>query len=363
MDTLTLLVPGLGGNVGTAPINAQFKLVLDALTCDNSLDLWASMCSAGRLEQTPISGTYPAALGCAWFGIWRDSDSGTWPLSGLSWFADQPSNTVHNSKGCICIEPVHLEVAHSGLIASDPKHLALHMDEAKELSEIIAPMCNAAKITIHTPLPQRWYLTMPAAVRLQLTPLSATVGISDTTFLPQGKDAAQWMRWLNQVQLEWSNCKVNQRRQARGQTIVNSVWLSATGHPSHKPSRAPLPDLVSTDEPAIAGLANWCNIRCIALMDSYAVLEHTARASLGHALVLESGLYHAARIGDWSTWSDKLDQWTTHWLQPVWLAFRKRELQSLEIIDECGRRLLLNSGARRRWWHRRLPIGWWRIKP
>ena len=375
MDACTLLLPGLGG--GTTQMRTGFASIVGELIQDLDLSSFAYLYSRGTRDQSGICGSGPESLCCAWFQLLPDAISGDWPLAALAWLGDDRNAAdggvigdlnnhpaIHNP-GCVRIEPVHLQLAATGLVPTDPNTLGLRVDESEQLAALAAPVFAESGLALHTPLPNRWYLTTPAAVRMQTTPLIESIGIADPAQMPRGADAPQWMRLLNQVQMQWHDCDVNRQREQHDQAAINSFWIGGTGSPPDLPSRPDLPELVMSNEPTAAGIAALSGLQALPLANNFSMMQvqNGMTQTANSALVIDTRLYRPAQSGDWGRWRKELEEVHKRWILPAWLALRLSEVQQLEIIDEHGWRLRIRADAARHWWRfPRSPIGWWKSR-
>jgi hypothetical protein len=185
-------------------------------------------------------------------------------------------------------EPVHLELARDH-VALVPLPAPPSEDDASAL--IAAANALAAEAGAEfVRLGDRWFLRTEREWKMDAQPLIAALGQPLHTVLPTGRDAAVWNRLLTEIQMTWHAHPVNEAREARGETTVNSVWLHGGGRwtPLQRPAFAS----VLADDPEWRGAAQAAGIA----------------ASLGSAtpgdaaLVIWSDLLVPRLRQDWTGW-------------------------------------------------------------
>ena len=123
--------------------------------------------------------------------------------------------------------------------------MQLGMDEAQALAESLRPVFDEAGMQLEISTPDHWHLRLPGD-----TPLPAfavpeqALGEDLGQHLPQGAEGRRWRVLLNDVQVLLHQHPLNARRQARGQSPVNSLWLWGGGR---------LPDALSGNVPGVVG--------------------------------------------------------------------------------------------------------------
>jgi len=162
-----------------------------------------------------------AAL-CQMLGIDRQQD---WPLAPIALQADggDPGRDYW-----LRADPVHLGVMRDRIVLADSQALELDQAEADALVASIHGHFGDS----FSPLalqPRRWYLRLPQAPQMSTTPLSCATGRDIDPLQPRGPDASHFRALLNELQMLLHDHPVNQRREARGQLPVNSLWIWGGG--------------------------------------------------------------------------------------------------------------------------------------
>src|SRR5450759_922275 len=134
-----------------------------------------------------------------------------------------------------------ISAAFDGLAAgcwlrADPVNLNLQRDQlllagVQVGSEEAAALC--ASLNAHfagqgmeffAPHPQRWYVRLNALPLMRTTPLSQVIGGDVRGALPSGAEAARWHQLFNEIQMLLYAHPLNEAREARGESTINSVW-------------------------------------------------------------------------------------------------------------------------------------------
>ena len=149
--------------------------------------------------------------------------------------------------------------------------MQLGMDEAQALAESLRPVFDEAGMQLEISTPDHWHLRLPGD-----TPLPAfavpeqALGEDLGQHLPQGAEGRRWRVLLNDVQVLLHQHPLNARRQARGQSPVNSLWLWGGGR---------LPDALSGNVVGVVG--DDLLLRALAARAGIAQQSRTADAVAG----------------------------------------------------------------------------------
>jgi len=357
---LTLLVPGL--------------LLPDAIRTASVFDLSAPALSlllgrGQRRELTPdwlssafeLSPPLPAAalrkVGAGgWFG--RPADTPPKVGAGGTATADTAANMGTASGDCICLDPVHLQVAREGISLADPAQVNLTATEAAALIEAVAPLF-ADWGTLSASAPARWELRLAKPLALTTCPLADAVSRPVDPALPGGPDGQAWRRLIAAAQTIMHSHPVNRTRDALGQPLINSLWPWGLG------DLGSLPDAVQanfnvawSDDPVLAGLCALANLPCLAPPERF-------QSASGRVLAVVTCLEHPARTFDALAWRNALLAFERDWIVPGLASLRKRECHELRVIGtsipgaaDVARTIAfsLTRGERWRLWRRPRPL-------
>jgi len=199
--------------------------VLDARWADGAAHLdW--LVRAFRVPGDP-----PAAAAFAWRAAGGPIDANAPGAS--TWFCDP----VHLS-----LEPERTVLVPIDPPLADPESRALFDEAADGARNHGAELRRAGA---------HWYLFTQPAWDLRTTALPAALGASVEARLPQGPQASQWRRLLNEVQMRWHASRVSREREARGQQAANGLWLHGGG--SWRPLDPSRFARVDSDDPVVLG--------------------------------------------------------------------------------------------------------------
>jgi len=225
----------------------------------------------------------------------------------------------------MCADPVHLRLLRECFVLADDDELAVDAGEAAAILETLNREFAPA-LEFVASAPAHWHLRLGEIPRLQTQPLSRAVGRRPDALLPQGPDAAAWMRRLNDIQVLLHDHPVNERREAAGRAAINSLWFWGCGR-SPRAVRRPAAVIASAE--AIArGLAAASGARAIALPASAADLPLDGAEDL---LVILDALHAPALHRDEARWRSRLGEIGRDWIEPLEAAARRGRISRLAL--------------------------------
>ncbi len=166
-----------------------------------------------------------------------------------AWAADAPS------LAWALLSPLHLAVASDGVDVLPPSALDLSASEAARYLAVLRELWPEAQGWQMRALDaQRWLLGHASALEgLHAASLERVAGRAIEPWLPESR---LLRRWQNEAQMLLHEHPLNQAREARGERVVNSIWLSGIGR-----ADGARPDLTvdaRLSEPLLNGdLAAW----------------------------------------------------------------------------------------------------------
>ncbi len=250
-------------------------------------------------------------------------------------------------------DPVHLRPDRERLLLYDARHLDLKREEAESLVDLFNGHFSEDGMVLEAPRPDRWYLRLNRSPRLRTTPLHGAVGRSLDALLPQGQDALDWARRLNEVQMLFFHSEVNQRREQEGRVAVSGIWPWGGGRLSATPiSRGP--GRVFGEHPLAAGLAAAAGIRAEPLPDDALALLGGESADSG--LVLWDRLWSAVLDSDGVVWAEQL-RLLDAWLRPLMSGIRRGAIAGADFLPCNGDCYRVGPWDLRRFWRRPIDLG------
>ena len=313
---------------------------INDITRGLDLPALATLLGRGRLERHPAL-PFEHWLGKT-FGI-HDEET---PFGALRLLGEglDPGNA-----DWLCADPVHLRFSRDTLVVGGAAELDLTQHEATQLAaELNAHLANYGEFIV--PHPRRWYLRLQHTARITTSVLSTVTGRTIEPFLPQGDDAREWRRFINEAQVLLHNHPLNAAREADGRPMANSLWPWGAGA---LPSGAAAPAAhVHANHPLARGVAKLAGVsasRVPAQLDD-AVFQ---------SLTLLDGLSEAAQSLDAPAWRAGLAELEANWFAPLLAALKSRRLQHLRLTalgDAATIDVTINAGDLWKLWRRPKPL-------
>lgn len=276
------------------------------------------------------------------FGLPQASDQDV-PEGALSRYAQ----TGKKPEGVwLCAAPVHLFADQSRVYLNAIDEAVINESEAEqfiaELNKVYSE--DGWEFVRHTS--NRWYLRIPNEPSIRTTPLRDVDGKPIHDKLPQGDDALQWHRILNEIQMLLHASPVNQVRQEKGMIAVNGIWLWGVGTlPSV--TKTSHWQMVWADEPFVRGLAALNDIEVSSQpVDISSCLQLSDR---GEQLIVLPDIQISEPIAG-------LTKHEQEWFTPLLGALRKHEIHTLQIYDGKGRLWRMTRQHLWRIWRWRRPV-------
>ena len=279
---------------------------------------------------------------CQTYGVTKQND---WPIAPLLLRADGVDPEKYF---WLLADPVHLRPDRNCLVLTAMID-DLNTEESAGLVAALNRHFTPDGVVFNITPAGQWYLHAERAPNIGTTPLAQVIGRDIDRHLPQGKDALDWHRIINEAQMTLHEHPVNAAREARGLPAVNSVWPWGGGV---------MPSLTTTPY-AIVG-SNDLLASALAA-DAHRPLPSNADAWLAQhpgnetQLLIFSTLERIATAGDLNAWQAELMQFDRDWIAPLLAALRKQEITGVKLVipgpDQSIETELLPS-YRWRWWRR-----------
>ncbi len=244
----------------------------------------------------------------------------------------------------LCADPVHLRFSRNTLVV-DAAGPDLDTDEAAQLAAALNDhLADFGEFL--APHPRRWYLRAKAAPRIATHSPAAVAGRTLEPFLPQGEDARDWRRLINEAQVLLHNHPLNAAREAAGRPTANSLWPWGAG-PLPAAALAPAPQ-VCADHPLALGLAKLAGIPAAPLPARY-------DAAVSQGLTFLETLAAPALGLDATAWRAGLAELEARWFAPALAALKARRSHGLRLTalgDEAVVDVVLDAGDLWQFWRR-----------
>jgi len=165
------------------------------------------------------------------------------------------------NKYWICLDPVHFQSAHRGLILEQNLHPAINASEVEQLYQELSNHFAGEPVIVQSSTENRWYVICDEQADNQFHTLSAVYGKEVTSHLPEGQNSMYWRGFLNECAMLLHQSSVNEAREREANTPINGVWLWGQGAlPSTRICRY---DVLVSDSALIGGLARFTGARWV----------------------------------------------------------------------------------------------------
>lgn len=273
---------------------------------------------------------------CELFGVPCQADA---PIAPISAAFDRLA------AGCwLRADPVHLNLQRDQLLMAG---VQVSNGEAAALCASLNEHFAGQGLEFFAPHPQRWYVRLDALPQMRATPISQVIGGDVRGALPSGADAARWHQLFNEIQMLLFAHPLNEAREARGESPINSVWLWGGGN--SVPSLNNNYDYVSSDEILVEMFADAAGIPFAAWPKQWNI------GGEGKQLLVWAGLRSALQSGDLAAWRTALQDFENSYAQPLWQALRSGKIVQLQLDILGGgsiRRVRLTRGDAWAFWRR-----------
>ncbi|MDT3736039.1 MAG: hypothetical protein ROZ00_07430 [Denitratisoma sp.] len=244
----------------------------------------------------------------------------------------------------LCADPVHLRFSRNTLVV-DAAGPDLGMDEAAQLATALNDhLADFGEFL--APHPRRWYLRPRKPPRIATHPPAAVAGRTLEPFLPQGEEARDWRRLINEAQVLLHNHPLNTAREAAGRATANSLWPWGAGILPDT-AKAPAPH-VHADQPLALGLAKLAGAPATPLPAG-------AGDAVPHSLTFLETLEAPAQGLDAAAWRTGLAELEARWFAPMLAALKARRTHGLRLTvlgDDAVVDVTLDAGDLWQFWRR-----------
>ena len=216
------------------------------------------------------------------------------------------------------LSPVHIHIARDHLVLTDQRRLNLSEAEARVLFDAALPMCAELGKTLLYGDAKTWFLRADAWHALQTATMDAACGHNIDIWMPKGEQEVAWRKLQNEIQMLWFIHDVNTQRDARGDNLVNSVWLH-----SGSAALTPMP-VIQSSRTDLSAIIRGMNSQHKTILQLDALLE-------------------PALNNDWANWLDAMHQLETHWFAPLLQALKDKKIRQLSLVTTDANRLMTFS--------------------
>ncbi len=252
-----------------------------------------------RAKQRPAPNDYPHTL----FSLldMPCKQQGDLPTAKLCWLADIGQTTATH---LVHADPIYLKADINNVQLFRPGNL--NAEQAAAFAQNFNDLYAEDDIQLHTPVADRWYISMPQPLQTPGATLDQVTGRNLRSFISAKHQSKEWASLFTEIQMLFHQLTVNQIRQANGDLPVSGLWLSGAGDPP--PVGKHNIQLVQGNEPLLYGIAK------------YAGLSHSDGIPTEdtNTLVVKPDCQVACLTTDYSAWIDavrQLEQSLHKWIQ------------------------------------------------
>jgi hypothetical protein len=242
----------------------------------------------------------------------------------------------------LCADPVSLQLQRAQILVL-PEAMP-----GKEDAESVCAALNVhfaeAGLRFAAPHSQRWYVQVEAEPQMTTSPLRQVVWRDAKFFQPQGADALCWQRIVTEMQMLLYAHPLNQAREARGEAMINSLWLWGGGRAE---ALQKVFEAFGGDSSLAAAFAQTAGV---VHAGSLQTMLDGQQAS-GLWVCVAAG--DAQRCGDLYAWREAVQRIEQEVAQPLLKALQAGRLQrlTLEVLRENGsQRFSLTRGDSWKLW-------------
>lgn len=238
----------------------------------------------------------------------------------------------------LCADPVSLQLQRAQVLVL-PGAVPVKED-ADSLCDAMNAHFTGTGLLFFAPHPRRWYVRVEADPQISTTPLRRVIWHDAKFFQPQGEDALRWQRFATEMQMVLYAHPLNQAREARGEPLVNSLWLWGGGR------AAPLKqtfDISGGDCDLAGAFAQMAGVAQTGTLQ--AVLEAPAENGLWVCIAADDAL----QLGDLHAWREAVQRIEREIAQPLLKALQAGRLQHLSLGVGARRFRLTRGDAWKLW--------------
>lgn len=252
-------------------------------------------------------------------------------------------------------DPVHLQLGRDSLKLIPAGAFSLRQEEADALC--VSLNQHFPETLVLMPVdPVTWCARLNAPAAFSEEPPLALAGADVDERLRTGAIPHAWHAFLNEAQMLLHAHPVNEAREARGEPVVNSLWLWGSGAAPEKVQASCAS--VSAHEPVALGLARLAAARPMPLPASAADWLRSLPGEGRHLVVLDP-LRHASCFGDAIAYQEALRSLERLWFAPLLQALKENRIGmvSTHVPDAAEWQSFETvRGDLRRIWRRARPV-------
>lgn len=245
--------------------------------------------------------------------------------------------TGHDPAGfCLFAWPVYLHARREQLILMTGEEFELSEREATEIIDLLGEYFPEWRL--ERTRDAMWFVITDQHPDIETTPLQSVLGEDINDHLPRGRDAMEWVKVLNELQMILFDSKTNRDREAAGQPPVNSLWLWGGGRLVD--IRTPAWRRLVTNDPVALGIGRQAGLETRWLNQAAPEPDEQADIAEPGTLWVYTGA-GGAQEGDSPV---PRAQWTA-----LGEALRRGDIDSLTLIEPGHGELAIDTAHTRSW--------------
>ncbi|PUA16572.1 hypothetical protein [Glaciimonas sp. PCH181] len=227
------------------------------------------------------------------------------------------------------LHPAHIHIARDHLVLTDIRQVTLSEADSRWLFEEAKSLFDEDNRTLLYGDASTWFIRADDWLHLHTSTPDAACGHNVDIWMPQGEGDRAWRKLQNEVQMQWFENSLNERRAASGMQAVNALWLWGGGNAAIDSSNA-------SDRPYshIINLRGWAKAFG-QLTANNAILNCSAEELIAtpgeRGFLLLDGLIAPALTGEWSEWIQQLQTMERDWFVPLLQALENGKLKQLSL--------------------------------
>ncbi len=238
----------------------------------------------------------------------------------------------------LCADPVSLRLQRAQMLVL-PGAVPVKSD-ADSLCDTLNGHFSEIGLRFYAPHPMRWYVRMDEEPQISTTPLRQVLWQDAKFYQPRGADLLRWQRIATEMQMLMYGHPLNQAREARGEALVNSLWLWGGGRAA--PLRQAF-DIYGGDSDLAAA---FVQMSCVPQIGSMREMLD-ARSENGLWVSVAAG--EALQLGDLHAWRQAIQRIESEIALPALKALQAGRLQQLSLDEGARSYGLTRSDAWKLW--------------
>jgi len=247
------------------------------------------------------------------------------------------------------VHPIHVQMARTHLTLADPRRLRLADADSRALFELARPYFEESGRPLLYGDADTWFMRADDWAELQTATPDTVTSMNLSDWLPEGPNAIAFRKLQNEIQMLWHEHPVNEARQARGLTAVNSFWAWG-GASAPVPAAGARATLSTADTPAWLSALAPASLRDTTLPQ---LLAHTG--DTGQRIAVLGDLIEAGSAGEWSDWLMRLQRLEQDWFAPLLAALHDGRVAKVRLVLSHRTKLAeftSTKNAQRQFWRK-----------